>query len=95
IPEEYLTIAFVADADYISDKLEAWRKEKDYTYKYCIENYGNYFHGLLKKKILKIHGEDYEAIKGIVKNKGFIVTNYKEDCITYKRIIKLPFNSFS
>ena len=28
IPDEYLTIAFVADADYISDKLEAWRKGK-------------------------------------------------------------------
>jgi len=94
IPEEYLTIAFVADPDYISEKLEAWRTENNYTYKYCIENYGNYFHGLLKKNILKIHGEDYEAVKDIVDNKGFIITNYKEDCITYKRIITLPFNRF-
>ena len=34
-------------------------------------------------------------VKDIVDDKGFIVTNYKDDCLTYKRIIKLPFNSFN
>jgi 5'-3' exonuclease len=92
IPDEYLTIYFVADPKYISEKLEAWRVENNYTYKYCIETYGNFCKSLMKQEIKKIWGEDYLKIKDIVGDQGFVSTNYKSHCLTYREIIKLPFD---
>jgi len=96
IPDEYLTIYFVADPEHISQKLEAWRNENKYSYKYCIDNYGNFLKGLMKQEIKKIWGEDYLKIQHILgSSDGFLKTNYKPHCLTYRDIIKLPFDGQS
>jgi len=93
IPDEYLTTVVIAQPERVSERLAKFRAENEMSMAATVREHGDYWRRREKGQSLALRGEQYATMAEVVGEHDVLVTNHKDLCRTYQRIIKLPFHS--
>jgi len=93
IPDEYLTTVVISAPDKVSESLTTYRAENELSMAATVREHGDYWRRVEKGQSLALRGEQYATMAPHINTGHVIVSNHKESCLKYKRIIKLPIHS--